>query len=121
MNTTTGQLKAGTGFMPSLSEAIREYEGCGYVESLVPAYSHLTYQSGKFSIYPDEIILDRIIRFENTSDPDDQAILYVISIAGKDTKGLYVDSYGMYHDDLSAKMLEVLSQKRTNNIEGEIV
>jgi len=113
MNANTVQLNAGTGFMPSLSDTIREYEKCGYAESLVPAYSHLTYRSGKFSIHPQDIILDKVIRFENASDPDDQAILYLISIQGKETKGLYVDSYGIYHDELSSAMLGVLSQKTT--------
>lgn len=111
MESMSEQLKAGTGFMPSLTEVIRKYEMCGYAENLVPAYSHLTYQAGRFSIFPEDIILDKVIRFENSSDPDDQAILYAISIAGKVTKGLYVDSYGAYHDELSIDMLEVLSQR----------
>lgn len=94
--------------MASLADTIRTLQDEGYTENLVPRYDHFEFRSGKFSLEPDELVIDDIIRFENTSDPDDQSILYAISCPHLGVKGLYVDSYGAYHDELSDKMLASL-------------
>ena len=104
--TNKDMLEAGTGEMVSLSEGIRKWESLGYTENLIPAEDHLSCQMGKIELYPDDIKVDYIIRFENTSDPDDQSILYAISSPSKGVKGLYVDSYGVYHDELSPELSE---------------
>ncbi len=97
-------LEAGTGMMANLSETITKLEDKGYIESFVPSRDHLSCQSGKIELYPNDIFIDDIFRFENSSDPDDQSILYAIT--GKNIKGLYVESYGLYHDDLSKAMVD---------------
>ena len=98
------QLKAGTGFMMCLSDMIRELENKGYSENLVPEYDHFRFN--QTHIYPQDFYVDDVIRFENSSDPDDQAILYAIRSDKHQIKGLYVESYGLYHDSLSTAMLE---------------
>lgn len=100
------ELQAGTGFMMSLTDAIRHLTALGYTENLGAAFDHLSAQSGAIKLYPHEIIIDDIFRFENSSDPDDQSILYAIDAPSRGIKGLYVDSYGFYHDELSHKLLE---------------
>ncbi len=99
------ELQAGTGFMMCLSDAIRHLNALGYTENLGAAFDHLCGQSGAIKLYPHEIVIDEIFRFENSSDPDDQAILYAISAPDRGIKGLYVDSYGVYHDELSNMLL----------------
>ncbi|GEM_PF-2656304 len=103
---TRSMLKSGTGFMLCLSEAIRELQRLGYKENLCPANDHLCCRSGAIKLYPKDIKIDEMIRFENASDPDDQAILYAINCESKNLKGLYVDSYGVYHDDLSPELIK---------------
>lgn len=100
--------QAGTGFMPSLSGVINEYAKKGYVENLVPHFDHFECRDGAVKLYLNEIHIDDMMRFENTSDPDDQAILYAISSGPNDLKGLYVDSYGLYHDDLAPEIIRFL-------------
>lgn len=102
--TNNDMLEAGTGEMGSLSAGIRKWEGLGYTENLIPVEDHLSCQMGAIELYPEDIRVDHIIRFENTSDPDDQSILYAISSPTKGVKGLYVDSYGVYHDNLSPEL-----------------
>lgn len=113
MNELTPQdrarLEAGTGFMASLAETIRAFERKGYTENLVPRFDHFELHSGRERLAPGEFVLDEVRRFENTSDPDDQSILYAISAPAHGLKGLYVDSYGTYHDELSERMLRSLS------------
>jgi hypothetical protein len=89
-----------------LAEAIKEFQAKGYKENLTPSYDHFYFGPDKIEIYPHEIFFDEILRFEELSAPDDQSILYAISAPGKKIKGLYVESYGLDHDDLSRSMIE---------------
>lgn len=106
-------LQAGTGFMQSLSEAITKLQASSYKENLVPHYDHFECRNGDIQLYPQDFVVDKMLRFENTSDPDDQSVLFAISSPTKAIKGLYVDSYGSHHDDLSAAMLHNLSEQRS--------
>jgi hypothetical protein len=49
------------------------------------------------SYLPEEIQVVNFYRFEGESDPDDNAILYIIETVDG-TKGTLVDSYGTYND-----------------------
>lgn len=112
-NTSKDILQSGTGSMLTLSEAIKEFEKQGYTENIVPKYDHLECKSGEVIAFPKDFEVDCMRRIENSSDPDDQCILYAISMPGKDCKGLYVESYGLYHDELSTAMLDRLKQRAT--------
>ena len=92
--------------MVSLSEVISHWQLEGYTENLTPRFDHFECQNGSIKMYPENFEIDEVERFENTSDPNDQSILYALSSVGLGIKGLYVDSYGAYHDDLSPLILE---------------
>ena len=98
--------QAGTGTMLSLSDSISYLQKKGYTENLVPAFDHLTVRSGEIKLYPRDFFIDEIIRFEVASDPDDNSIMYAITCEKENIKGLYVESYGTYHDELSQAMIE---------------
>ena len=103
---TDEELTAGTGFMLQLREGLRHVEDLGYVYNWTPRYDHFEGNSGAIKLEPEEFVVDGLMRFENTSDPDDQSILYAISSKDGRYKGTYIESYGLYHDDLSPEMLE---------------
>lgn len=113
--TERDMLKAGTGMMMTLVQGIRELRDRGYKDDLVPHYDHFSACSGKIMIYARDIIVDDILRFENSSDPGDTSILYALSDRAGHIKGLYVDSYGTYHDDLSPEILESIQYSRILN------
>lgn len=102
------QLKAGTGFMQTLTDAIKFFEMHGYRENLIGCFDHLKSQCRKILIQPSEIDVKDIYRFENSSDPGDQSILYAISIPSKNLKGLYIESYGLYHEEQSDALQKAL-------------
>jgi hypothetical protein len=106
----TNTLQAGTGAILTLSQVIRKLQEKGYPENLIPNYDHLACRSNEIELYPGDIVVDEMVRFENTSDPDDQSILYAISSPTKNIKGLYVDSYGLYHDELSIALIQKLRE-----------
>lgn len=92
--------------MSTLTKTIKELQSRGYKENLTVVFDHFHYGPDKIELYPHEIFFDEVIRFENLSDPDDQSILYAISAPAKNVKGIYVDSYGLYHDNLSTSIIE---------------
>jgi hypothetical protein len=54
-----------------------------------------------------EFNVDEFYRFEGDSNPDDSSILYAIH-TGSGIKGLLVDAYGIYSDNLNAEMIQKL-------------
>lgn len=104
-------LEAGTGFMLSLYQMVTQLEHKGYSENLGARGDHFEARSGAIKIYPKDFVVDKMLRFENTSDPDDQAIIYAISAPNLGIKGVYVDSYGIYQDNnLSPELLRALRE-----------
>lgn len=109
------ELTAGTGFMLELREGIRRIENIGYVANLSSRYDHFEAKSGEIKLYPGQFRIDGMLRFENTSDPDDQSILYAISSSDGELKGAYVESYGLYHEELSPEMLRTFKNQLNTN------
>jgi hypothetical protein len=47
---------------------------------------------------PSDVKIDNFYRFEGVSDPDDNSILYLITLSDG-SKGVLVDGYGMYSNE----------------------
>jgi hypothetical protein len=62
-----------------------------------------TYQLHEFNV-------DKILRFEGMSDPDDNSILYAISTKNG-RKGILVDGYGISGGQVSKSMMDKLNLK----------
>ena len=98
--------KAAEANKSSLASTIKELQARGYRENLVPNYDHFYYGLNKTELYPSDIFFDEVVRFEDSSDPEGQSVLYAISSPTKNIKGIYIESYGFYHDELSSSMIE---------------
>jgi hypothetical protein len=109
-------LRAGTGFMMQLPEALHCLRDVGYTENLIPRFDHFECRSGEIWIKPEDIVIDDVLRFENTSDPDDQSIAYAITCTRQNIKGVYVESYGLYHDDLSPELIAKLQDHKHSTL-----
>jgi hypothetical protein len=57
---------------------------------------------------PEDFEIVEVYRYEGDSDPDDQAVVYAIKSSNGD-KGVLVNSYGIYADEMSAEMAKKLS------------
>ncbi len=67
---------------------------------------------GKYLLeHPEEFIIDRYYRFEGISDPEDEAIVYAISSVADDTKGVLINGYGTYSDQITNDLVKKLPQK----------
>ena len=87
----------------TLSEAINDLQSNEYPYDFNLTPQCLKCASLKLEIRPEDFKVDKTYRFEGMSSTDDNSILYAIS--SKDgLKGLLVDAYGMYAENISEAM-----------------
>jgi hypothetical protein len=98
--------QAGTGFMQQPAAALEALEARGYTASFATRFDHLEAQGHRFG--PADFTVDESFRFENTSDPSDQSMLFAISCISSGLKGTLLESYGLYAQDHSPAMLDRL-------------
>ena len=101
-------------YMKSLATCLNRMINEGYTEDFKINGDRLQSLNQNTSYKPDEIQVVNFYRFEGESDPDDNAILYIIE-TNDGTRGTLVDAYGVYHDaGVSRFMKEVETiQKKT--------
>jgi hypothetical protein len=92
----------------TLSEAINGLRKAGYTEDFNLEPHCLVHSAKQVQYHPENFNVDEFHRFEGMSNPDDNSILFAIS--SKDgVKGLLVDAYGVYAENLTDKMIKKLS------------
>ncbi len=92
----------------NLVEAIQGLKSQGYVEDFNLKAHCLECQNGAFEVHTDEFQIDKFFRFEGNTDPSDQSIIYAISSDKHRLKGILVNGYGIYSEDMSDEMMEKL-------------
>ena len=101
--------------MKSLSTCLNKMVNDGYTEDFTITDDGLKSVSKTINYKPNEINVVNYFRFEGESDPDDNAILYVIeTIDG--TRGTLIDAYGVYNDSKVSNFME-----EVNNIKKQVV
>jgi hypothetical protein len=81
----------------------------GYTEDFRITDQGLEALNHHHNYQPDEIQVVNFYRFEGESDPDDNAILYIIE-TNDGTKGTLVDAYGVYNDAQVSKFMNDVHQ-----------
>jgi hypothetical protein len=61
----------------------------------------------------DDFEITEVYRFDNATDPDDEAVLYAIE-SKNGVKGVLVSGYGVSAEGMSAEMAQKLRIKRKN-------
>jgi hypothetical protein len=92
----------------TLSEAINDLQannGYTYDFNLKPEC--LQCASLKLEIQPEDFKIDKAYRFEGMSSTGDNSVLYAIS-SKNGIKGLLVDAYGVYAENISEAMRKKL-------------
>ena len=89
------------------SEAINDLQTNEYPYDFNLKPECLECASLKIEIRPEDFKVDKIYRFEGMSSTDDNSILYAIS-SKKELKGLLVDAYGVYAENISEAMRKKL-------------
>jgi hypothetical protein len=89
----------------TLSETMNELRREGYTEDFNLQQNCLECRNGQFKVFANEFKVDKYYRFEGASNPSDSAILYAISSNDKMVKGLLVNAYGIYSDEITDEMI----------------
>lgn len=92
-------------YMKSLATCLNRMAGEGYTEDFRITDLGLESSHKQQAYKPDEIQVVNFYRFEGESDPDDNAILYIIE-TNDGTKGTLVDAYGVYNDSKVTKFMK---------------
>jgi hypothetical protein len=92
----------------TLASAIEALRAEGYTEDFNLQQNCLVCRNGQFKVFHDEFHIDKAYRFDENTDPGDQSILYAISSNKHGLKGLLVNGYGIYTEDVTNEMMEKL-------------
>jgi hypothetical protein len=93
----------------TLSETMNQLREEGYSEDFNLQQNCIECRDGQFKVFSDEFVIDKFFRFEGESNPSDQAILYAISSDKYDLKGVLVNGYGIYSEEITDEMLRKLN------------
>lgn len=87
----------------TLSEAANDLQKRGYTYDFNLKPHCLECATLKLEIHPEDFQVDETHRFEGMSSTDDNSVLYAIS-SKEGIKGLLVDAYGVYAENISEAM-----------------
>ena len=99
--------------MATVSEATRELQAEGYTGNWFAAEGGRLVCGecgGEFD--PADVTVDRVLRFEGQSDPDDEMIVYAVQGPCGD-RGIYSAAYGPYQSPEDAAVISKLPRGRT--------
>lgn len=93
----------------NLVEGINGLKKQGYVEDFNLKQNCLECRGGEYKVFHNEFEIDHYFRFEGDSSPEDSSILYAISSDKYKLKGVLINSYGIYSEDITDEMLNRLN------------
>ena len=92
------------------SEAIDQLRNKGYVEEFSLQPHSLVSSRHQIELHPEDFEIIEVYRFEGASNPDDNTVIYVIETKNGH-KGLLIDAYGMYSEEVTPEMANKLRRK----------
>ena len=90
----------------TLSEAIMDLRLKGYADDFNLKQNCIVCRDGQFKVLHNEFPIEKAIRFDVNTDPGDQSILYCVSSVKYYLKGLLVNGYGIYTEDISNEIIQ---------------
>lgn len=96
----------------TLSQTMNELRTEGYTEDFNLQQNCLECRNGQFKVFADEFKIDKFYRFEGESNPSDSSILYAISSDKHQLKGVLVNAYGIYSEQVTDEMLQKLETRK---------
>ena len=92
-------------YMKSLSTCLNKVIKDGYTEDFKVSEKGLEALSKGEFFKPEQVKIVNFFRFEGTSDPEDEAVLYVIE-TNSGIKGTLVDAFNIYSDEYVSSFIK---------------
>ena len=96
-------------YYQTMVEALEDLKDRGFVLDFNLTKGMLHNSAENVTLQPEDFEIVEIHRFEGASDPGDNSILYAINSDKYDIKGVFVNAYGVYADDISEVLLKKLN------------
>ena len=97
----------------TVTEAVTDLKRRGYTIDFNVEFDRIVCHETPISLLPHEFEIVEVHRYEGNSDPGDEEVVYAIE-SKHGQKGILVDAFGLYADDVSSEMLEKLKFNFSN-------
>ncbi|MBS1686217.1 MAG: phosphoribosylpyrophosphate synthetase [Bacteroidetes bacterium] len=95
-------------YYQTVTEAVADLSQRGYKLNFNLSREYLSCADEELHLRPDEFHIDETYRFEGETDPGDEMIVYAVSSEPRSIKGVLVNAYGPYSDEVSAELVAKL-------------
>ena len=94
----------------TVSEAVNDLIKRGYTENFIKEEGKECFvcNSPSICLPPEYYTIDEVHRFEGTTDPADEMIVFAISSERLLIKGIVVNAYGVYGDTETSRIVQDL-------------
>lgn len=92
----------------TLTAAVSDLENRGYEHDFTLAPDCIECKAIDLQLMPEEFEIDEFYRFEGMNDPGDSSVIYAISSPVGNLKGVLIDAYGAYAENVSPELLDKL-------------
>jgi hypothetical protein len=93
----------------TVSEALAGLKTRGFNLDFNLANGVLHNSTENINLHPEDFCISELYRFEGISDPGDNSVVYGIESDKYHVKGVFVNAYGVYSDDVSEELLKKLN------------
>jgi hypothetical protein len=97
-------------YYETVTQAVKELTNRGYTVNFNLTVNHLSAAEHGHNLSAKEFNIDEVYRFEGETDPGDEMIVYAISSEVKGLKGILVNAFGIYSDQISDDLMAKLKQ-----------
>jgi len=94
-----------TGTMNTVSQVLAKLKKDGYSLDFNLKDNCLICNGNSLEVFPEDFVVDKHYRFEGTTDPADEAIVYAISSEKHHIKGVLINGYGPSSAPLTDKLI----------------
>jgi hypothetical protein len=98
--------------METLSEAVDRLRAAGYRDSFRAEAGGIRALGADRLYAPEQLVIDEVVRFEGTSDPADEAILFALRADDGAVRGTFVSGYGPTIEPEKAELVRRLPAAR---------
>ena len=92
----------------TITAALSDLDSRGYHLDFNLTTDGLACKSADLFLMPEEFEIEEVYRFEGMTDPADSSVVYAISSNIGNLKGVLVDGYGVYAENVSPDLLNKL-------------
>jgi len=98
----------------TVTEAVNDLKRRGYTIDFNVEFDRIVCHETPISLLPAEFEIVEVHRYEGNSDPDDEEVVYAIE-SKHGQKGILVDAFGLYAEEVSTELLEKLKVRHPNS------